>query len=73
MELAKPGLIQKYCRTNAIITFKEYLVDYASPQAKESGETIISQLINETDNSATKRILKNRLKRIENGERDLYI
>ncbi|MFA6472199.1 MAG: [FeFe] hydrogenase H-cluster radical SAM maturase HydG [Candidatus Latescibacterota bacterium] len=73
MELAKPGLIQKYCRTNAIMTFKEYLVDYASPQTKESGETIISQLINETDNSGTKRILNNRLKRIENGERDLYI
>ncbi|MFA5181973.1 MAG: [FeFe] hydrogenase H-cluster radical SAM maturase HydG [Syntrophales bacterium] len=73
MELAKPGLIQKYCRTNAIITFKEYLVDYASPQTKASGETIISQLINETDNPGTKRILKKRLKRIENGERDLYI
>ena len=73
MELAKPGLIQKYCRTNAIITFKEYLVDYASPQTKELGETIIAQLINETDKAGTKRIVKNRLKKIENGERDLYI
>jgi 2-iminoacetate synthase len=73
MELAKPGLIQKYCRTNAILTFKEYLEDYASSQTKESGEALISKLVNETDKAGTKRILKNRLKRIENGERDLYI
>ncbi|MEN6317893.1 MAG: [FeFe] hydrogenase H-cluster radical SAM maturase HydG [Syntrophaceae bacterium] len=73
MDLAKPGLIQKYCRTNAIMTFKEYLMDYASPQTKESGETLISKLINETDKAGTKRLLKNRIKRIENGERDLYI
>jgi len=73
MELAKPGLIQKYCRTNAIITFKEYLADYASLQTKESGEAIISQLIDETDNDRTKQILNNRLRRIERGERDLYV
>lgn len=73
MELAKPGLIQKYCRTNAIMTFKEYLMDYASPQTRESGEALISQLIKETDKAGTKRLLKNRLERIENGERDLYI
>jgi len=73
MDLAKPGLIQKYCRTNAIMTFKEYLEDYASLQTKESGEDLISQLINERGKAGTKDLLKSRLKRIENGERDIYI
>ena len=34
MDMAKPGLIQKFCRTNAILTFKEYLEDYASENTK---------------------------------------
>lgn len=73
MDLAKPGLIQKYCRTNAIMTFKEYLMDYASPQTRESGEALISKLMNERSKTGIKKLLKSRLKRIENGERDLYI
>lgn len=73
MELAKPGLIRKYCRTNAIITFKEYLMDYASPETREVGERLIAKLVDETDKAGMKKALMNRLKRIENGERDLYI
>jgi len=73
MDLAKPGLIQKYCRTNAIMTFKEYLMDYASPQTRKSGEALIFQLLNARGKVGMKQLLKNRLKRIENGERDLYI
>ncbi|MEN6465438.1 MAG: [FeFe] hydrogenase H-cluster radical SAM maturase HydG [Syntrophaceae bacterium] len=72
MELAKPGLIQKFCRTNAILTFKEYLTDYASPKTKRAGEKLIARLLEET-NPGTKRILASRLKRMEAGERDIYI
>jgi 2-iminoacetate synthase len=73
MDLAKPGLIQKYCRTNAIMTFREYLEDYATPATKEAGNLLIDKLVAETEKAGTKRTLNNRLKRIENGERDLYI
>jgi 2-iminoacetate synthase len=55
------------------MTFKEYLMDYASPQTREAGEALISKLSNERSNAGTKQFLKSRLKRIENGERDLYI
>jgi 2-iminoacetate synthase len=73
MDLAKPGLIQKYCRTNAILTFKEYLMDYASPPTREAGEALIAQLLNERGKAGMKQLLKTRLKKIENGKRDLYI
>jgi 2-iminoacetate synthase len=73
MDLAKPGLIQKYCRTNAIMTFKEYLEDYATPKTKEAGERLIRKLIAETDKAGRRKTILSRLKRIEDGERDLYI
>ena len=36
MDLAKPGLIKEFCQPNAILTVKEYLEDYASPEAREA-------------------------------------
>ncbi len=73
MDLAKPGLIKKYCQTNAILTFKEYLVDYASPRTMEAGEELIARLIRETEDVKAKRQLVERLERISGGEHDLYI
>jgi 2-iminoacetate synthase len=73
MDLAKPGLIKKYCHVNAILTFKEYLTSFASPQTRAVGEALIKKLIGETKPSATRKILEERLRLIEAGERDLYI
>jgi 2-iminoacetate synthase len=73
MELAKPGLIQKFCRTNAVLTYKEYLLDYASPTTKEAGDRLIAQLVEDTENAATRKTLIDRLSRMETGLRDLYV
>ena len=73
MDLAKPGLIQKFCRTNAILTFKEYLEDYASPKTRAAGENLIERLLDETGNKKTRRMIESRLKKIEEGQHDLYI
>ena len=73
MELAKPGLIQKFCRTNAIMTYKEYLCDYASAATKEAGDALVEKLLRETEDTGTRRLLEGRLKRITDGERDLYV
>jgi 2-iminoacetate synthase len=73
MDLAKPGLIQKFCRTNAILTYKEYLLDYASEETRHEGEKLIAQLVEETPDERTRQILIDRLKRVEDGEHDLYI
>ncbi|MBU1036544.1 [FeFe] hydrogenase H-cluster radical SAM maturase HydG [Patescibacteria group bacterium] len=72
MDLAKPGNIHNLCRPNAILTFKEYLEDYASPKVKELGEKVINEYLKKIPNKVIKQKTKIRLKEIENGKRDLY-
>lgn len=45
MDLAKPGLIKEHCDPNALSTFLEYLMDYASPKTKAAGLTLIDRVI----------------------------
>lgn len=73
MDLAKPGLIQKFCQTNAVFSFKEYLLDYASPKTKKAGEKLIAEMLEKSFKSQRKEILINRLQTIEEGKRDVYI
>jgi len=73
MDLAKPGLIQKFCRSNAILTFKEYLIDYASPETRAAGEELITRLIEETKQAGTKKAITSRLAKIEKGQRDICL
>ncbi len=73
MDLAKPGLIQKFCQTNALFTFKEYLMDYASPQTREAGEKLISETLTKSFKTKRKQMACKRLQQIEDGARDVYI
>ncbi|KKQ80278.1 MAG: Strongly similair to thiamine biosynthesis enzyme ThiH [Parcubacteria group bacterium GW2011_GWC2_38_7] len=72
MTFAKPGDIQDYCRPNAILTFKEYLEDYASPKVKELGVKVLNSYLNKITNQQKVTEVNERLLRIEQGERDLY-
>ncbi len=72
MALAKSGKIQNVCQPNAILTFKEYLMDYASPETKRAGEETIRRHLEEISSPATRRRTEERLKLIEAGTRDLY-
>ncbi|MDI6825841.1 MAG: [FeFe] hydrogenase H-cluster radical SAM maturase HydG [Candidatus Aenigmarchaeota archaeon] len=72
MSLAKPGNIQNFCRPNAILTFKEYLEDYASEQVKVLGLKIINKFLKQISDDNIRKETQIRLERIENGERDLY-
>jgi 2-iminoacetate synthase len=73
MELAKPGLIQKFCQTNALFTFKEYLMDYASPATRKAGEKMIQQTVEDKFKPRMKKSILTRLQSIEDGKRDVYI
>jgi len=73
MDLAKPGLIQRFCQTNGLFTFKEYLLDYAGLATREAGEKLIQKMLNESFKTNRKKIVSDRLKKIEVGERDVYI
>lgn len=73
MDLAKPGLIQKFCQTNAVLSFKEYLLDYASPATRAAGEKLIRKMIDETFKTRRKKFVTDKLREIEDGRRDAYI
>ncbi|MCG0277472.1 MAG: [FeFe] hydrogenase H-cluster radical SAM maturase HydG, partial [Thermanaeromonas sp.] len=66
------GQIQNVCQPNAILTFKEYLLDYATPETRKVGEETISRHLEEIPNEAVRSETQSRLKRLEEGERDLY-
>lgn len=72
MALAKTGEIQSVCNPNAIMTFKEFLMDYASPELVPAGEKLIADCIEEIGDIKQKKQVKEELGKIANGSRDLY-
>lgn len=71
MALAKSGQIHNVCLPNALLTFKEYLIDYADEETKKVGEKAILKNLETIPNEAAKEACLKKLERIENGERDL--
>jgi 2-iminoacetate synthase len=72
MEFSVPGFIKRFCTPNAILTFAEYLEDYAPESTQKTGWETIEQNIQTIDDKTFVTELRNRIERIKNGERDLY-
>ena len=70
MSLCKSGQILNCCHPNALMTLKEYLVDYATPETKAIGESLIARELNKVTNPKVREIAGERLKLIEKGVRD---
>ncbi len=70
MTLLKNGEIQNCCHPNALITLKEYLMDYASDETKAIGEKLIEAELENVPRENVKLIAADRLKKIEEGIRD---
>lgn len=70
MSLVKSGQIANCCAPNALMTLKEYLQDYASPETREKGMRLIEQQLSFIPNPKIKEIATRRLKEIEEGKRD---
>lgn len=71
MELAKTGKIGHICTPNALATFKEYLIDFASNGYSEKSEIeLMKQVENlpEKEKNATKKMIE----KLETGERDVF-
>ena len=71
MDLAKPGLIKLKCDPNAVTTFQEYLIDYASESARCDGERAIDGELSGMSAKARK-TSERMLARIRDGRRDVY-
>jgi len=68
MPFAKTGKIKQHCGPNALSTFKEYLIDYATPETRAAGESFIEQQIKRmTERDA--RVAEGLLLRVKEGGR----
>ena len=70
MELCKSKQIQNCCHPNALMTLKEYLMDYASAETKAIGEALIEAELNNIPKENVRKICADHLKKIEEGIRD---
>ena len=70
MSLCKAGQIQNCCHPNALMTLKEFLMDYASEETKKLGETIIQAELGNIPKENVREICKDHLAKIEQGIRD---
>ncbi len=70
MSVCKGKQIHNFCHPNAIMTLKEYLIDYASDKTKIAGEKLILKELENIKDITRKNLVIQNLKRIENGERD---
>ena len=72
MSLCKSGQIQNCCHPNALMTLKEYLMDYASEDTRKIGLKLIEKEIPNVPREKTREILEYHLKEIEDGQRDFH-
>lgn len=70
MSLLKSGQIVNCCHPNALMTLKEYLMDYASEDTRQKGLALIEREMEKVTNPVVKERAKSNLKDIEDGKRD---
>lgn len=70
MKLVKSGKIADCCQPNALMTLKEYLMDYASPETREVGEKLIEKELENVKSGKVREICRKNLEEIESGKRD---
>ncbi len=70
MSLCKSGQIQNCCLPNALMTLKEYLMDYASEDTRKIGLKLIEKEMSNIPKEKVREIVKERLVEIEKGNRD---
>ena len=70
MSLCKSGQIQNCCHPNALMTLKEYLLDYASPATRAIGDELIVKELQNIPKEHVREIVVKNLAEIEKGNRD---
>ena len=70
MDFCKSRQILNYCHPNALMTLKEFLQDYASPETKKVGEELIKREISRVTSPKIREVCEQNLQKIEEGSRD---
>lgn len=72
MALCKSKQIQNCCHPNALMTLKEYLDDYASPDTRRIGMELIRKELGNIPKPQVREAVEKRLSEIDAGKRDFY-
>jgi 2-iminoacetate synthase len=72
MDMAKPGEIKYHCDPNALSTFTEYLIDYASAETRAAGDRLVADVLGSMDEKQ-RRISSGLVDKVKAGNRDVYI
>ena len=70
MSLCKSGKISRCCTPNALMTLKEYLMDYASPETRAIGEAMIDRSLADVPEGRVREITRQHLDEIAHGAHD---
>ena len=70
MSLCKSGKISLCCTPNALMTLKEYLVDFASPETRAKGEKLIAECLSDIPEGKIREITCRHLAEIGQGAHD---
>ncbi|MDC7222634.1 MAG: [FeFe] hydrogenase H-cluster radical SAM maturase HydG [Spirochaetales bacterium] len=73
MDLAKPGLIKHYCLPNGLVSFSEYLHDYAGEQTKTKGFSLIEKLTHQEESDKIRGLITQGLEKTRQGGRDIFL
>ena len=73
MEIAKSGQINIMCEANALMTLKEFLLDYADEHLRAVGDKVIMETLEKMPNEEFKQKIRENLKLIESGVRDINV
>ncbi|WP_319522457.1 [FeFe] hydrogenase H-cluster radical SAM maturase HydG [uncultured Desulfosarcina sp.] len=75
MDLLRSGKEGRFCKLNAVLTFREWLDDFASPETAAAAEAVIRSEIEEIERQqpGMAKTFKEYYRRIADGERDLYL
>jgi 2-iminoacetate synthase len=71
MDLAKPGEIKYHCDPNALSTFLEYLIDYATPETRHVGEQLIANTLSNM-NPLQRATSQSLMDNVRAGKRDVF-
>ena len=70
MSLLKSGQIVNCCHPNALMTFKEYLLDYASEDTRKKGEALIQKELENVPNLKVREKAREYIDELVHGQRD---
>lgn len=73
MSLAKSGNIKNVCLPNALMTLCEYMEDYGDEAFKEQASALIEKNIVKIENDKIRALTADNIRKIKEGERDLYV